>query len=303
MRSRLALGALALVLGFGAAAVPRLLSADGDEHVTNAARGNPRAIPTVPIEPRATGQAAPLGTAASEQPGAPASSPAEAVQSFLTAETHDDFDISYGLLASADRSTQRSRAGWTAAHAQLPVMRSFTIGAVRAAPERSEVDAHLALRPELDPVIGLVPDAMTATFVTLPEDGGWRVAFGDSALTPQYASETGAPMATRLWVRDRVGCRFRSAAGLLTTGRLTDQLCGARGPVRVGAPIALDPGPSSDRFLAAYGPDVFTWARVVPVTSPARVGAVLAPLGPRWRVIGLVELAASSSDPSPQPNP
>src|SRR5262245_54790425 len=119
MRTQLALGALALILGFGVAAVPRLLSGGADEHVTNAARGNPRAIPTIPIDRHPAEQPAPV-VGVPERPGAPASSPADAVQSFLRAEARDDFETSYGLLASDDRTSQRSRAGWTAAHAQLP---------------------------------------------------------------------------------------------------------------------------------------------------------------------------------------
>jgi hypothetical protein len=200
------------------------------------------------------------------------------------------------LLASDDRASQRSRAGWTAAHAQLPVVRDFSIGSVRAATGRADVDVRLTFRPELDAVVGLVPQTADATFVALPEDGGWRVAFADSTITPEYTSPDTAPAAARTWVADRLACRARPATGLLSTGRLTDQLCSARGPVRVGTPEALEPSMSSDRFLAAYGPDVFSWARVVPVTSPARVGAVLAPLGPRWRVIGLVDLPSTRSN-------
>jgi hypothetical protein len=301
MRSHLALGALALVLGFGIAATPRLLSSGDDEHLTNAARGHPRAIPTAPIAtPNAPVSPQVAVAAGPEPPAAPAPSPAAAVHAFLRAEAEGDFTSSYGLLAVGDRIAQRSRAGWAAAHAQLPVVRRFTIGDVRADNARAEVDAQVSLRPELDPVVGLVPGSAASTWIALAEDGGWRVAFADSTLTPKYPAVDGAPDAARSWVADREGCRSRSRAELLASGRLTDELCSARGHVRVGAPSSLEPGEPSDPFLAAYGPDVFTWAQVVPVSSPARVGAVLAPLGPRWRVIGLVDLP---STPSPQPNP
>jgi hypothetical protein len=300
MRSQLAFGALALLIGFSVAAAPRLLDESDDARVTDAARGNPRAIPTAPAQtrtaPAVVAQIPPAS--AVEGPSAPAPSPAAAVQAFLQAETDGDFAASYGLLALGDRTTQGSRAGWTAAHAQLPVVRGFAIGDVRATSERAEVDAQVVLRPELGPVVGLVPQTAMATWIALGEDGGWRVAFAESTLLPQYPQADIAPAAARTWIESRHGCSPRARAGLFTSSsRLADELCDARGPVHVGAPVPLEPDEASDPLLAAYGPDVFSWARVVPVTSPSRVGAVLAPLGPRWRVIGLVDL------PFVQPTP
>ena len=175
--------------------------------------------------------------------------------------------------------TQRSRAGWTAAHAQLPVVRGYTLGTVRAGEGRALVDSTVELRPELDPVVGLVPGTVVATWVVLAEDGGWRVDFGESTLMPQYPPADVAPAAARAWVAERAGCGDKARAALLGTGTLADELCDARGRAQVGAPVALEPSESSDSLLAAFGPDVFTWARVVPVSAPARVGAVLAPVG------------------------
>jgi hypothetical protein len=290
-RSQLALGVLALVVGFGIAAVPRLADDDAGARLTKAALGNPRAIPTVAADARTAAAIEPSVTAtAPEAPAEPAPSPSAAVERFLRAEAEGNFATSYGLLAADDRAAQRSRAGWTAAHAQLPVVRDFTIGAVRELGVRADVDAQVKLRAELGPVVGLVPATAAATWVTFAEDGGWRVALGESTLVPEYAPADAAPAAARAWVAHRGGCGARARAGLFASDLLTDELCSARGPVTVGGAQPLMPRESSDPFLAAYGPDVFTWARVVPVTSPARVGAVLAPLGPRWRVIGLVDL-------------
>jgi hypothetical protein len=295
LRFNVTLGALALVVGFGIAAVPRLLDDGGEAKITDAARGNPRAIPTAAA--RAASPVLPVGPTAPEAPGPAAPTPTEAVASFLRAEADGDFETSFGLLAAGDRAAHGSHAGWTAAHAQLPVVRHFSLGAARIVSGRADVDTTLGLKPELDPVVGLVPQTAVATWVALAEDGGWRVDFAESTLTPHYVDVGSASGAARRWVAGRGGCHARARAALLGTGLLADELCAARGPVRVGAPAALEPGESSDPFLAAYGPDVFSWARVVPVTTPARVGAVLAPLGPRWRVIGLVDL------PFPSPNP
>jgi len=296
LRSQVLLGALALAVGFSVAAVPRLLDDDDGEVATKATRGNPRAIPTEPVAAREPIAPVPLAPTGPEAPAAAAATPADAADAFLRAEAEGDFAASYGLLATTDRTAHQSRAGWTAAHAQLPVVRDFALAAVRVAGDRAEVDSTVGLKPELGPVVGLVPGVAHATWVVRAEDAGWRVDFTESTLTPQYLAADEAPAAARAWVADRVGCRPRARAGLLGIGRFADELCAARGSVQVGPPGALEPVESSDSFLAAYGPDVFTWARVVPVTSPARAGAVLAPLGSRWRVIGLVDL------PAVQPN-
>ena len=192
--------------------------------------------------------------------------------------------------------THRSRAGWTAAHAQLPVVRGYTLGTVRAGEGRALVDSTVELRPELDPVVGLVPGTVVATWVVLAEDGGWRVDFAESTLMPQYPPADVAPAAARAWVAERAGCGDKARAALLGAGTLADELCDARGRPQVGAPVALEPSESSDSLLARVR------------TRRLHLGAGGAGLGSgtrrrrprprwraRWRVIGLVEF------PSPQP--
>jgi hypothetical protein len=294
--SRVGLGALALVVGFSVAAVPRLVERGSDAESASAPRRHPRSASTERAASQATTRTLPLAaTTTSEPADSPAATPTDAVDAFLRAEQQGEFATSYGLLVATDRMTHRSRAGWTAAHAQLPVVRGYTLGTVRAGQGRALVDSTVELRPELDPVVGLVPGTVVATWVVLAEDGGWRVDFAESTLMPQYPPADVAPAAARAWVAERAGCGDKARAALLGTGTLADELCDARGRPQVGAPVALEPSESSDSLLAAFGPDVFTWARVVPVSAPARVGAVLAPVGARWRVIGLVEF------PSPQP--
>jgi hypothetical protein len=49
------------------------------------------------------------------------------------------------------------------------------------------------------------------------------------------------------------------------------------------------PETSQDQpFLAAFGSAVHDWARVVTVDAPARLHVVVAPLGERWLVIGVL---------------
>ena len=44
--------------------------------------------------------------------------------------------------------------------------------------------------------------------------------------------------------------------------------------------------PEADPYVAAFGPDVLEWARVVPVSGPAQIDVVVAPVGESWLVIG-----------------
>jgi hypothetical protein len=45
---------------------------------------------------------------------------------------------------------------------------------------------------------------------------------------------------------------------------------------------------------AAFGPDVYAWARRVPVTGPVALDLFLAPVGERWLVVGAGEASASA---------
>lgn len=70
---------------------------------------------------------------------------------------------------------------------------------------------------------------------------------------------------------------------------IAKRLCRATGPVTVGVPTALIDDAGLSALTAAFGPDVYAWARVVPVTAPARLELVLAPVGERWLVVGIRE--------------
>ena len=62
----------------------------------------------------------------------------------------------------------------------------------------------------------------------------------------------------------------------------------------VGAPTDLLDDAGVSAVTAAFGPDVYAWARVVPVTAPERLELVLAPVGERWLVIGIREASPGS---------
>src|SRR5205823_11378443 len=161
----------------------------------------------------------------------------------------------YGLLSAADRDEQTSRAAWTANHADIPRITGYRIDGVETRDARADVDARVRLRADLSPTDGLVPGRADATYVAVAEDGGWRVAFGASSLEPEYPSDTNAPAAVREWIRHRMQCRRTSefVGGLLGAAARADELCGARGVVRVGRVHRLPETSQDQPFLAAFG--------------------------------------------------
>lgn len=285
---------LGIALGFAAVALPRIL----DDRDDRTGRANPRVgLGDVADSRRQAGASVLTDAAEAEPAGAPASTPFAAVEQFLTAEAAGDFATSYGLLSAADRRALGSPAEWTTAHGHLPRITAYTLGAVDAGPARAEVAAGVELEAELDEIVGLVPAKADATWVAGAEDGGWRVAFAESTLVPRYPPEEDARAAVADWVAARRECRHGDeyAGGLLGSPDLARGLCRTKGEIELGAVAPLDPGSGAQPFLAAFGPEVFSWARVVPVAAPGPLEVVLAPVGERWLVLGVVEPSPGNS--------
>lgn len=290
---------VAIALGFGLALLPRVVSQDGEEQTASPPNANPRFALSELSDARV---AKPLPEAVSdpalvEAPAAAAGTPVAAVTGFLDAEVSRDFAASYGRLGATDRLRAGSGAAWSELHAQLPAITGFTVGEARSAPGRAEVDAEVELTAGLDAIVGLVPAHARAVWIAVPEDGGWRVDFASSELVPTYPPDADAADATRSWVSARSNCRGarQQSDQLLGAPGLANDLCGAEGPVRVGTPAPLRAGVGVEQFVAAFGAEVFGWARAVPVHSPAPMSVVLAPIGDRWVVIGVLESLPGNS--------
>jgi hypothetical protein len=290
---------LAVAAGFGLALVPRALSDSGSDDVTGRKSANPRVQLSRLSDARV---AKPLPQATTdpgtvEAPAAPAETPVAAVTAFLDAEVAHDFAGSYGRLSATDRVRAGSHGEWAILHAQLPTIRSFTLGETRPAPGRTEIGAEVDLQPALDTIVGLVPARAHAVWIAVAEDSGWRVDFDNSTLAPEYPPEAAASDAASSWVSARTHCRRAPQYhdGLLGARALADDLCGAGGPARVGAASPLHAGNGVEPFVAAFGPEVFSWARVVPVQRPISMSVVLAPIGERWVVIGVLDSLPGSS--------
>ncbi len=216
-----------------------------------------------------------------------ATTPEAAVSGFLTAQALGDFERSYAFLSEADRLTWATPARWVASQADLYPVEGFEVEQVR---EDGTVVTLTALRSSADPIIGLVPARARGTWPTVEEGGGFRVAFGQSSYEPLYPSDEGVADAAATWVSTAQGCAAEGAYGgpLYGLPSLEQDLCDAEGEVALGEVGALRDGVTSTTFLEAFGPEVFTWARAVPVTSPIEMTVVMAPIDDRWQVIGLL---------------
>jgi hypothetical protein len=282
------------LIGFLVVAVPRIVDTDDG-------RSSDRANPRIGLSDLADGRdpATPVtrGPSDVEPPGPPAATPVEAVERFLSAEVRADYATSYGFLSAADRAELGSRSEWEASHGQLPTPTGLQLGTARSDGTRAEVEAELTFEPALDETRGLVPARADAVWIAISEDGGWRVARSESRLSPQYPDATGAVSSAETWARARVACRADAEyeGGLVGSSSQVTALCNATGPVTTGAVVSLEPGVGVEPFLAAFGPDVLSWARVVPVTSPVPISVVLAPVGDRWVVVGALDSVPGGS--------
>ena len=275
------LGLLAGIVG--AVAVPRLLDRGDD-----APAAVTPATGATPVErPATTGPGDPAVPA-----GAGAGTPEEAVRGFLDAEVAKDFEASFGFLSAEDRASYGSPAGWVAAHADaVPPVVGYELDPVVPGAGQATVVALVRFEPGLDQVVGLTPGRARVRWdVRQAPDGSWGLSLGESTtFEPLYPPEEGAGLAAQRWAESRQACEAPANEYPLVLGArgLADALCDAPGQVATG-----DPAPLGDietaRFATAFGPETAEAARVVRVSDPAELGAVLVPIGDDWTVIGVV---------------
>jgi hypothetical protein len=218
--------------------------------------------------------------------------PVSAVEAFLTAEIDGDFGGSFKLLAEADQAAAGDPAAWVAEHyLVIPTIRGFQLTADSAEGTKVEVRADLILEAGLDQVVGLTPAEADSNWVVVEEAGEWRISFTQSGIEPRYLDDAAAPAAVERWAVQRQKCESVTEwdASLLGYPSLAEALCGSEGTVAAGTPGLLADAAESAPFLAAFGPDVGRWARVVPVDGAHPFRAVTAPIGNEWVVIGVLD--------------
>jgi hypothetical protein len=203
----------------------------------------------------------------------------------------------YPLLDEASRRRYPSLASWTRAQADRARPLTFTVGAARPSPDRPgafEVDLAATHESSLDATRGLVPARSTSVWLARLENDTWRVFADPLSFRPVLPPEAAATEAVQGWVGALAACDPAAAVGLQVRPNLygPEALalapCERKGTWTAGAPVGLDRTPDARAFLAAFGPEVGTWARLVPVQGPdSRFLAAVAPVGDGWRVMGV----------------
>jgi hypothetical protein len=245
----------------------------------------------------------PAGAAAASPPAAaraPAAAPARAgtaraaVQRFLQAGADGRFEVAYGLLDRAGLARYPSLARFTRAQADRAEVTAVRVGPGRRA-GRAAVDVTVTLShpAAIDPFAGLVPARTVEVWRASRQDGRWRVAADPVAVRADLPGDAGAPEAVTAWVQRLLGCDRPGAAALQVGAELygpadlAERPCRERGRWTVAAPERFEAAVEPEAYVAAFGPEVGAWARLVPVQGPrTRFGVVVGPLGDAWRVLG-----------------
>jgi hypothetical protein len=227
--------------------------------------------------------------------GEPVSAEVEAgardvVERFVAAEAERDWATSFILLTPADQEELGPEAVWVRSHASFPPFTGQEVLDVRALDGRIEVVGDVTLVSTLDSFVGLVPARGRMTWTVEEVDGEWRVAYRQSTLEPRYPDDGDVDEAALEWANGRQACDpgVREHGQLLGVPAIAQALCGSSGEIRASTAEDLVEGADASPFVAAYGPDVFDWARVVPLSGPVPLGAVLGPVDDRWTVIGVI---------------
>jgi hypothetical protein len=245
--------------------------------------------------PAAAAPAAPAGTAGARAP-APvrASSARAAVGRFLRAGAGGDLEVAYGLLDRAGHRRYPSLARFTRAQADRAAVTGVRVGAGRRVGDgRAEVTVALAHPPAIDPFAGLVPGRTVEVWRASRQGGRWRVAADPVSVRAELPGDGRAPEAVTAWVGRLLGCDRRGAAALQAgpelygPADLAELPCRTRGRWTVAAPEGFDAAVEPEAYVSAFGPEVGSWARLVPVQGPGtRFSVVVGPLGDAWRVLG-----------------
>ena len=243
----------------------------------------PAAAPAAAV-PGGAGTAAPV----------PAGSARAAVRRFLQAGADGDFAVAYDLLDQAGRRRYPSLARFTRAQADRAEVTAVRVGRERrAGDDRTDVTATLSHPAAIDAFAGLVPARTVEVWRASRQDGRWRVAADPVSVRADLPGDGRAPEAVTAWVERLLDCDRAGAAGLQAAAELygpadlAERPCAERGRWTVAAPEGFDAAVEPEAYVAAFGPEVGSWARLVPVQGPrSRFSVVVGPLGDAWRVLG-----------------
>jgi hypothetical protein len=217
-----------------------------------------------------------------------------AVRRFLQAGAGGDLAAAHGLLDRAGRRRYPTPARFIRAQADRAEVTAVRVGPARRTGDGSaEVTVTLSHPAAIDPFAGLVPARTVERWRASRQDGRWRVAADPVSVRAELPGDDRAPEAVSAWVERLLGCdprgaaRLQAAAELYGPAGLAALPCRERGRWTVAAPEGFDAAVEPQPYLAAFGPEVGAWARLVPVQGPrTRFSVVVGPVGDGWRVLG-----------------
>jgi hypothetical protein len=217
-----------------------------------------------------------------------------AVRRFLQAGADGDQAVAYGLLDRAGRRRYPTLARFTRAQADRAEVTAVRVGRERrAGAGRADVTVTLGHPAAIDPFTGLVPGRTVEVWRASRQDGRWRVAADPVSVRANLPGDDRAPGAVTAWVERLLGCDRAGAAALQAgaelygPANLPELPCRTPGRWTVAAPEPFDAAVEPEAYVAAFGPEVAAWARLVPVQGPgARFSVVVVPFGDAWRVLG-----------------
>jgi hypothetical protein len=265
-------------------------------HEGSRAVGQPGSVSRLPpgIGGAGASAAAPAAGPRAAVPSGPTTrSGRAAVEAFLDARARGDDAAAFGQLDRASRARYGSPARWAEEQADTPAVRGFRIESQRLTGGAVEVTAEVTHPPAIDPFDGLVPGRTVEVWRAHPERGRWRVEAEPRSVRPLLPTDTTASATVAAWLRDLAACD-REAATRLQAGPdlygpvdLRAAPCERHGSWTAGRPQPLGDPIDPQPYVAAFGPEVAGWARLVPVQGPGtRFFAVVGPLGDNWRVVG-----------------
>jgi hypothetical protein len=224
-----------------------------------------------------------------------ATSPEQAVSGFLTAEARGDFPGSYAFLATSEHAKFETPAFWVQAHGHFPVVTGFRVEGSTPEGQGVRVTTLTGYQPNLDEILGLTTARARSGWLTAQEGGVWRVVFSARTNKPLYPGDAEATEVAQRWAAQRIACEptDQLEAALKGAPFLAESLCHAKGELRLGNVAPLSQLDYVTPFISAYGPDVLTWARAVPITSPQQMQVVLAPVGADWKIMGVIRQTAT----------
>jgi len=298
--SRMPLIAVIAVVVIGLAAVGVGVLHPWRSSASTGVVGHPASVRSVRL-PGAPGSVAGSAGPLAEPAAGTGRTAAAAVAAYLRARQHADTGSSYALLSAATRRAYPSAAAWLAALPDLPPPVAFTVTGVQVAGDSAQVTADVRRTAMLNSFVGFVPARAAEVYHAVGTPAGWRVDAVPVSVRPDVISDRTAAADVSAWLARAAACDGAGAAArqvstdLLGDDSLPGSICKTHARLTAGAAQPMVGTPTTAAFLAAFGPDLGSWARLVPVTGPGQQQLLVgvAPLGSAWRVFGIVSGGSS----------